>query len=139
MRELTVSEMETISGGFCGSFSFGFCGSVSFGCGSSLRGLDQLVSTTIGATAGLVAGIYNVTADLFNGASCSATNSAIQNISSDVAIGAQSGAGMSVSGALSYYNNTISSINNAVSYNNCGFISGMTLIGFPPSTGGGLG
>ncbi|GBQ87764.1 hypothetical protein AA23498_0211 [Acetobacter nitrogenifigens DSM 23921 = NBRC 105050] len=138
MRELSAVELDAVSGGFfssCGSLSFGCsssfsysCGSwsrPSYSCGSSYSGLSSLIT----GSAGLLAGTYNVLADIANGASLSTVISAINNISADYKIGYAAGQGMTLAQANTYLNNTISAIQSA---------QGST-IAFPVISTGGLG
>lgn len=122
MRELSVSELNTVSGGCC-HYSQPSCGGAS----------QVSLSGMIGAYAGYLAGMYNVGADYFNHASCSTIASAWQNVASDVKTGYSMGASMSVSGALNLLQQTISSINSAVSVNRCGWVVSENLIAFPGS------
>ena len=109
MRDLSGSELDEVSGG-CFHFHHS-----SHSCASS--------SSLIGALAGLAAGLYNLEADLFNGATCSAVKSAVHNIASDVKLGFEMGASMTVSGAETLLSDTFSTIRSAS--------SSMNLIAFP--------
>ncbi|MBO1358751.1 hypothetical protein J2D73_02925 [Acetobacter sacchari] len=139
MRELSAVELDTVSGGFfssCGSLSFGCSSSFSYSCGSWSSSsyscgssYSSSLSSLITGSAGLLAGTYNVLADLVNGASLSTVISAINNISADYKIGYAAGQGMTLAQANTYLNNTISAIQSA---------QGST-IAFPVISTGGLG
>ena len=133
IRELTTSELDIVSGG-CGHQSRPQCGGGWSGsqCSSSLAG-------QIGAYAGYLAGMYNVGADYFNHASCSTIASAWKNVASDVSLGYSTTKNMSVSAAMQFLQQTISSIQSAVTVNSCGFITGETLIAFPAGQQSGFG
>lgn len=140
MRELTTTELNTVAGG-CGSFNA--CHPHPSSChpqpSHSSCGQSVSLSGMIGAYAGYLAGMYNVAADYFNHASCSTISSAWQNVGADMQLGYTAGKSMSVSGAMSLLQNTISSIQGAQTYGNCGCLISATTITFPPITGGGLG
>lgn len=127
MRELSLSELNTVSGGCC-SHAQPSCG-----------GFGQVsISGLIGAYAGYLAGMYNVGADYFNNASCSTIASAWQNVGNDMQIGYSMGSSMSVNGALNRLQQTVSSISSAVTVNKCGWVTSENLISFPVSPGGSL-
>ncbi|GBR05328.1 hypothetical protein [Acetobacter oeni] len=136
MRELSVAELDEVSGG-CRSFGGGGAGHSSCNpqpsCGSSTS-----LSGLIGAYAGYLAGMYNVAADYINGASCSTTASAWQNVATDMQIGYADTKGMSVSGAESFLQQTVAAIQGAQSYSGCGSLS-LTTIAFPTNGTGALG
>ncbi|WP_291365839.1 hypothetical protein [Acetobacter sp. UBA5411] len=125
MRELSLSELNTVSGGCCYHPQHS-CGGASQ---TSLAGM-------IGAYAGYLAGMYNVGADYFNHASCSTIASAWQNVGNDMKLGYSMGSSMSVSGALNLLQQTVSSISSAVTVNKCGWVTSENLISFPVSPGG---
>ncbi|MCH4092600.1 hypothetical protein [Acetobacter sp.] len=128
MRELSLSELNTVSGGCC------------YNPRPACGGFSQVsLSGMIGAYAGYLAGMYNVGADYFNHASSSTIASAWQNVGNDMKIGYSIGSSMSVSGALSLLQQTVSTINSAVTVNKCGRVTSETLIAFPISTGSALG
>ncbi|NHO33163.1 hypothetical protein [Acetobacter fallax] len=136
MRELSALELDTVSGG-CGGQGGGWSHSSCNpqpSCGSSVS-----TAGMIGAYAGYLAGMYNVAADYFNHASCSTIASAWQNVASDMQIGYADTKGMSVSGAQSFLKQTISSIQGAQSYGNCGALIAASTIAFPAVNTGGLG
>ncbi|MFT8717961.1 hypothetical protein [Acetobacter sp.] len=127
MRELSVAELDTVSGGCCHQPTHS-CGGGGFPQSSvSLSGM-------IGAYAGYLAGMYNVGADYFNHASCSTIASAWQNVGADMKLGYSMGQSMSVSGAMQLLQTTISSISSAVTVSGCGHITSENLITFPSSS-----
>lgn len=94
----------------------------------------------IAAYAGYLAGQYNVMADIFNHASCSTIQSAVSNMYADIKTGYTMGQSMSVAQATALLCQVTSDIKGAVTVNSCGWVTGMNLIGFPPSSdNGGLG
>ncbi|NHN88421.1 hypothetical protein [Acetobacter conturbans] len=122
MRELSIAELETVAGGCC-SHSQHACG----GGGQSSASLSGM----IGAYAGYLAGMYNVSADYFNHASCSTISSAWQNVASDEKIGYSTTQNMSVGDAMKFLQQTISTIRSAVTVSGCGCITGENAIAFP--------
>lgn len=130
MRELTTIEMNEVAGGCYSSCRpQPVCNPQP--CGSS--------AASITAYAGYLAGTYNVYADLFNHASCSTIQSAIQNVYADVQAGYKLGLSMTVSDAKALLSQVQTSIRNAVTTNSCGWVTAMTLVDFPPNDNGGFG
>ncbi|MBV1837807.1 hypothetical protein [Acetobacter estunensis] len=135
MRELTIAELDIVSGG-CGGWQPQHSGGChpAPSCGSQVS-----LSGMIGAYAGYLAGMYNVGADYFNHASCSTIASAWQNVGADMKLGYSTTASMSVKDAMSFLQSTISSIQGAQSWGNCGCLLAENTISFPASSGGGFG
>ncbi|WP_242006552.1 hypothetical protein [Acetobacter estunensis] len=87
MRDLTTTELNEVSGG-CGGGGWGGGGcQPSYNpCGGYQPSWNSCVSSAgmIAAYAGYLAGEYNVTADIYNHASCSTIQSAVCNVYADV-------------------------------------------------------
>ncbi|MFT8719556.1 hypothetical protein [Acetobacter sp.] len=134
MRELTITEQNEVAGGCCWQpCAPSPCHPVAPSCGVSQASM-------IAAYAGFLAGQYNVMADLFNHASCSTVQQAVSNVCTDMQIGYNLGKSMTVSAATALLCQVTSEIKGAVTVNSCGWVTGMNLIDFPPSSNtGGLG
>ncbi|NHN83972.1 hypothetical protein GOB93_04850 [Acetobacter musti] len=131
MRELSVSELDAVSGG-CQVFSGGCAPHPSCAPSTSVSGM-------IGAYAGFLAGMYNVEADYFNHASCSTIASAWQDVGTDMKLGYSATQNMSVSAATSFLKQTISAIQGAETFGKCGSVVAASTIAFPTITPGGFG
>ncbi|MBV1837310.1 hypothetical protein [Acetobacter estunensis] len=140
MRDLTTTELNEVSGG-CGGggWSGGGCQPSYNPCGGYQPSWNSCVSSAgmIAAYAGYLAGEYNVTADIYNHASCSTIQSAVCNVYADVKEGYTLGQSMTVCQATTLLNNVVASIHAAVTLNGCGQVTAMNTITFPPSSGGG--
>ncbi|NHO32391.1 hypothetical protein [Acetobacter fallax] len=133
MRELTMMELNEVSGG-CNTHP-----SCSPRPACNPHPSCTPGAASIAAYAGYLAGEYNVQADIFNHASCSTISSAQQNVYTDTKMGYTAGLSMTVCQATTLLNNVVSAIHSAVSLNQCGYVTAMSTIDFPPNTTGNLG
>lgn len=127
MRELTISELDEVSGGCCGGHPF-----YNLGCGNPAWNSCSTTPAQTAAFAGYIAGRYDVMVDIYNHADCATMQADIAAMSADMRHGYTAGSNMTAGQANSLLNNVVSSIHSAISFNGCGQLS-MVKVDFPPS------